>query len=109
MGVLAFITLQKWICISRPFDAAIISSKLRITTYLIVTGSMLLFIYSPNIAYKIKWTGADKTKNTSLYYSNMKYTRTAGDCVSIPTDYSTNTIMTVMVYVDFIVASLLPF
>lgn len=74
-----------------------------------ITGSLLVSIYSPNAAYKTKWIGAEKVKNRSLHDSNMKYTYSEGNCVSIPTDYIMNTIMTVMVYVDFIISALLPF
>ena len=38
-----------------------------------------------------------------------KYKKTEGNCVSLPTDYWTTSIMTSMVYVDFVIAGLLPF
>ena len=106
-------------CISRPFDTPIIFSKRKITKSLIITASLLVIIYSPNAAYKRKWVGADKVKDSSLfdpdmryssiYDSDRKYTHSEGECVSLPTDYIMNMIMTVMVHVDFIVAALLPF
>ena len=107
--VLVFITLEKCIRISRPFDAAIVCSKEKIKKWLVITGSLLMLIYSPNAIYKMKWTESQKLENYTLLDLNNKYIKTDGECVSIPTDYPTNTLMTTMLYVDFVIAALLPF
>ena len=73
-------------------------------------GIALLLIYSLNGIYKVKWDTVDvnlsRDVNNDIHHS---YTKVAGDCASIPTTYWTRTIMDVMVNVDFVVSSLLPF
>ena len=123
--ILVFITLERCICISKPFDAATIYSKKNILKWLVITGVILIIIYCPNMLYKTKWIGAEKSDNQWLNRSStyryddegvrykevvdVKYTKTEGECVSLPVDYWTNIIMTSMVYVDFVVAAQLPF
>ena len=73
---------------------------------LIAMGISLLIIYCPNAFYKMKWKMAKKI----IGQSNLRtYLTIEGDCASIPTTHWTTQCMEVMVYVDFIVSSLLPF
>ena len=61
-------------------------------------------VYCPNAFYKMKWNTAEKTK-----VSSREYELIVGACSSIPTSFWTTLAMDVMVYVDFLVSSLMPF
>ena len=68
----------------------------------------------PNIHYKLKWDTAEthlewRDYGGNKYVSGRTYKTVPGDCASIPYDKWSFIVMTVMVYVDFIVSSLLPF
>ena len=107
--VLVFITIERSVCIYRPLDVAIVCSKYRISKWLIISGIIILSIYCPNLVFKTKWTGADKIQNKNPLNHENKYQITYGNCVSLPTDFWTTTIMTFMVYADFVVAVTVPF
>ena len=58
------------------------------------------------------WSDLFNLEDTCFEYpvlANRTYTAVIGECVSIPVDYLTDTVMTSMVIIDFSVASLLPF
>lgn len=106
-------------CVSRPLEAGLICSRKWASKCLFIFSTLLVLVYTPNAYYKMKWRYAEKVKlfdernstsdatvsnNHTIFYNTI-----IGECSSIPTEFWTNLVMTVMVYVDFIVASLIPF
>ena len=73
--------------------------------WLILIGILVMTVYCPNAFYKMKWNTAEKVAGSSP----RQYKPIIGACTSIPTSFWTTLAMNVMVYVDFLVSSLMPF
>lgn len=78
----------------------------------------MMAVYSPNAFHKMKWNTAEKIIDTDpneyktqlkKKYDKIKTLTIIGDCSSIPTSFWTTLTMNVMVYVDLLVSSLVPF
>ena len=72
----------------------------------------MLLLYTPSVIYKKKIPGVviDMVSGVGIKgFGGDMYTEPEGDCASVPTSYLTHTAMTIMVWLDFFIASLLPF
>ena len=108
--VLILITIERYTCILHPLEATILCSRKWALKHLYIFGFTLLVVYSPNVYFKMKWKSAEKVYNfNGTRILSYTYKTRIGNCVSIPTEYWTHLIMICMVYIDFIVACLIPF